>query len=171
MAQEDYLSGSAFGQVAGSLLASNKKRDKKERNKALLATVLFETLGALQLNQKQKIVDGVNDVKDKYTDIFQNNQVLYELQSKNRAKYQSYKEDNDGYLQKEAIRLFNEHPNSQAEGIQYSDIRGLNPESKKHAMAEYARLREEAENNNFKTWRKSSRVNSNTNTIQCISKS
>ena len=145
MAQEDYLSGSAFGQVAGSLLASNKKKDKKERNKALLATVLFETLGALQLNQKQKIVDGVNDVKDKYTDIFQNNQVLYELQSKNRAKYQSYKEDNDGYLQKEAIRLFNEHPNSQAEGIQYSDIRGLNPESKKHAMAEYARLREEAE--------------------------
>ncbi len=31
MAQEDYLSGSQFGQVAGSLLASNKKRDKKER--------------------------------------------------------------------------------------------------------------------------------------------
>ena len=145
MAQENYLSGSAFGQVAGSLLASNKKRNKKERNKALLATVLFETLGALQINQKQKIVDGVNDVKDKYTDIFQNNQVLYELQSKNRAKYQSYVEDNDGYLQKEAIRLFNEHPNSQAEGIQYSDIRGLNPESKKHAMAEYTRLREEAE--------------------------
>ena len=145
MAQEDYLSGSQFGQVAGSLLASNKKRDKKERNKALLATVLFETLGALQINQKQKIVDGVNDVKDKYTDIFQNNQVLYELQSKNRAKYQSYVEDNDGYLQKEAIRLFNEHPNSQAEGIQYSDIRGLNPESKKHAIAEYTRLREEAE--------------------------
>jgi len=145
MAQENYLSGSQFGQVAGSLLQSNKKRDKKERKKALLATVIFESLGALQKNQKQKIVDGVNEVKDKYTDIFQNNQVLYELQSKNRAKYQSYVEDNDGYLQKEAIRLFNEHPNSQAEGIQYSDIRGLNPESKKHAMAEYTRLREEAE--------------------------
>ena len=145
MAQENYLSGSPFGQVAGSLLQSNKKRDKKERKKALLATVIFESLGALQKNQKQKIVDGVNEVKDKYTDIFQNNQVLYELQSKNRAKYQSYVEDNDGYLQKEAIRLFNEHPNSQAEGIQYSDIRGLNPESKKHAMAEYTRLREEAE--------------------------
>ena len=145
MAQEDYLSCSAFGQVYGSLLGKRNKENKKERNKALLATVLFETLGALQLNQKQKIVDGSNDVKDKYTDIFQNNQVLYELQNENRAKYQSYLEDNDGYLQKEAIRLFNEHPNSQAEGIQYSDIRGLNPESKKHAMAEYTRLREEAE--------------------------
>jgi hypothetical protein len=145
MAQEDYLSGSAFGQVYGSLLGKRNKENKKERNKALLATVLFETLGTLQKNQKQSIVDGANEVKDKYTDIFQNNQVLYELQSKNRAKYQSYVEDNDGYLQKEAIRLFNEHPNSQAEGIQYSDIRGLNPESKKHAMAEYARLREEAE--------------------------
>ena len=28
MAQEDYLSGSAFGQVAGSLLASRRKRSK-----------------------------------------------------------------------------------------------------------------------------------------------
>ena len=71
--------------------------------------------------------------------------MLYELQDKNRGKYQSYLEDKDAYLQKEAIRLFNEHPNSQAEGIQYSDIRGLNPESKKHAMAEYNRLRTEAE--------------------------
>ena len=76
MAQEDYLSGSAFGQVAGSLLASNKKRAKKDRNKALLATVLFETLGALQKNQKQKIVDGANDVKDKYEDIFTNNEEI-----------------------------------------------------------------------------------------------
>ena len=145
MAQENYLSGSQFGQVAGSLLAGRKKKDKKDFRKALLASAIFEGLGTIQKNQKQSIVDGVNEVKDKYTDIFQNNQVLYELQSKNRAKYQSYVEDNDGYLQKEAIRLFNEHPNSQAEGIQYSDIRGLNPESKKHAMAEYTRLREEAE--------------------------
>ena len=145
MAQENYLSGSQFGQVAGSLLAGRKKKDKKDFRKALLASAIFEGLGTIQKNQKQSIVDGVNEVKDKYTDIFQNNQVLYELQSKNRAKYQSYVEDNDGYLQKEAIRLFNEHPNSQAEGIQYSDIRGLNPESKKHAIAEYTRLREEAE--------------------------
>ena len=145
MAQEDYLSGSQFGQVAGSLLAGKRKRDKKDFRRALLASAIFEGFGALQRNMKQKIVDGVNDVKDKYTDIFQNNQVLYELQSKNRGKYQSYLEDKDAYLQKEAIRLFNEHPNSQAEGIQYSDIRGLNPESKKHAMDEYNRLRTEAE--------------------------
>lgn len=145
MAQEDYLSGSQFGQVAGSLLGQKRKRDKKDFRRALLASVIFEGFGALQKNMKQKIVDGANDVKDKYTDIFQNNQVLYELQSKNRGKYQSYLEDKDAYLQKEAIRLFNEHPNSQAEGIQYSDIRGLNPESKKHAMAEYNRLRTEAE--------------------------
>ena len=74
MAQEDYLSGSQFGQVAGSLLQSNKKREKKERNKALLATVIFESLGALQKNQKQKIVDGANAVKEKYNDIFKLNE-------------------------------------------------------------------------------------------------
>jgi hypothetical protein len=33
MAQEDYLSGSAFGQVAGSLLAGRNKENKKERKK------------------------------------------------------------------------------------------------------------------------------------------
>jgi hypothetical protein len=38
MAQEDYLSGSQFGQVAGSLLAGRKKKDKKDFKKALLAT-------------------------------------------------------------------------------------------------------------------------------------
>jgi len=81
MAQEDYLSGSQFGQVAGSLLASRRKRDKKDFRRALLATIIFEGLGAAQKQQKQDIIDGVNDVKDKYTDIFQNNKVLYELQT------------------------------------------------------------------------------------------
>ena len=71
MAQEDYISGSQFGQVAGSLLASKRKRDKKDFRKALLATAIFEGFGALQKNQKQKIVDGVNDIKENYNDAFQ----------------------------------------------------------------------------------------------------
>jgi hypothetical protein len=54
MAQEDYLSGSAFGQVYGSLLGKRNKENKKERNKALLATVLFETLGDFTTRIKNK---------------------------------------------------------------------------------------------------------------------
>jgi hypothetical protein len=123
MAQEDYLSGSAFGQVAGSLLASNKKRDKKERNKALLATVLFETLGALQLNQKQKIVDGSNDVKDKYEDIITNNEEIYNLKAKARGEFQTYKNDPNAFIESKARQLFNEDSTLIAE-------LGTNPYSK-----------------------------------------
>tara|TARA_R110000737_G_scaffold335036_1_gene353603 strand:+ start:336 stop:2078 length:1743 start_codon:yes stop_codon:yes gene_type:complete len=123
MAQEDYLSGSAFGQVAGSLLASNKKRDKKERNKALLATVLFETLGALQLNQKQKIVDGSNDVKDKYEDIFTNNEEIYSRKDTARGEYRKYAEDPNAFIESKAMQLFNEDSTLIAE-------LGTNPYSK-----------------------------------------
>jgi len=123
MAQEDYLSGSAFGQVAGSLLASNKKRDKKERNKALLATVLFETLGALQLNQKQKIIDGSNDVKDKYEDIITNNEEIYNLKAKARGEFQTYKNDPNAFIESKAMQLFNEDSTLIAE-------LGTNPYSK-----------------------------------------
>ena len=123
MAQEDYLSGSQFGQVAGSLLASNKKRDKKERNKALLATVLFETLGALQKNQKQKIVDGANDVKDKYEDIFTNNEEIYNLKTEARGEYQTYQQDPNAFIESKAMELFNKDSNLIAE-------LGTNPYSK-----------------------------------------
>ena len=106
MAQEDYLSGSAFGQVAGSLLASRRKRDKKEFRRALLASAIFEGLGAAQLQQKQGIVDAANDVNEKYTDIFTDNKELYQNQAANRAKYQSYIADKTQYVNKTAQELF-----------------------------------------------------------------
>ena len=84
MAQEDYLSGSQFGQVAGSLLASKRKRDKKSFQKALLATALFESFGALQKQQKQTIMDNAQDVKEKYNDIFTLNQAEFDSYSDER---------------------------------------------------------------------------------------
>mgnify|MGYP000087580060 FL=1 len=68
MAIEDYFKGSsqAYGQLAGSLLASRIKEDKKKGIKTLVATSILETFGALQNQQKQTIIDASNDVKDKY---------------------------------------------------------------------------------------------------------
>ena len=68
MAQEDYLSGSQYGKVAGSLLASRNKTSKKNATKALLASALFETLGTLQKNQKTKIIEGYEKLKENYDD-------------------------------------------------------------------------------------------------------
>ena len=107
MAQEDYISGSQFGTLAGSLLASNKKRDKRERNKALLATILFESLGALQKQQKQKIVDGVNDIKENYNDAFQIRESDYRAKDSQRAEYQEYLKDPDIWVNNTAERAYN----------------------------------------------------------------
>jgi len=107
MAQEDYISGSQFGTLAGSLLASNKKRDKKERNRALLATILFESLGALQKQQKQKIVDGVNDIKENYNDAFQIRESDYRAKDSQRAEYQEYLKDPDIWVNNTAERAYN----------------------------------------------------------------
>ena len=71
MAIEDYFEGSSkkYGQIAGSLLAGRRKQDKKEARRALLASTVMATFGALQNQQKQSIIDGANDVKEQYNDI------------------------------------------------------------------------------------------------------
>ena len=91
MAQEDYLSGSQFGQVAGSLLAGRRKRDKKEFKKALLATIVFESFGALQKQQKQKIVDGANAIKEEHANIFRQSTSELEDFSDERTRVDEYK--------------------------------------------------------------------------------
>ena len=57
MAIEDYFKGSsqAYGQLAGSLLAGRRKEDKKEAKRALLASTIMATFGALQNQQKQQV--------------------------------------------------------------------------------------------------------------------
>ena len=37
----NYLSGSPFGQVAGSLLSQKNRRNRKQRNQALILAALF----------------------------------------------------------------------------------------------------------------------------------
>ena len=109
MAIEDYFKGSsqAYGQVAGSLLAGRRKENKKEAKRALIASTVMATFGALQNQQKQTIIDNSNDVKEKYSDIFTNNEELYNLQAGNRAKYMSYVDDKESYLHAEAVKKFN----------------------------------------------------------------
>ena len=149
MAQEDYLSGSAFGQVAGSLLASRRKRDKKEFRRALLASAIFEGLGAAQLGQKQGIVDAANDVNEKYTDIFTDNEELYQNQSANRAKYQSYIADKKQYVNQAAKELFNNDPGIQKE-LGFNAFNNLNketltPDSYNRAVEVFNAYKEKAE--------------------------
>ena len=114
MAIEDYFKGSsqAYGQLAGSLLAGRRKEDKKEAKRALLASAVMNTFGALQNQQKQSIIDNVNEVNTKYNDIFTNNKEIYDnpINVKNRTNYQLYLEDGKSYLHDAAVKRFNTDP-------------------------------------------------------------
>ena len=117
MAIEDYFKGSsqAYGQLAGSLLAGRRKQDKKEAKRALIASTVMSTFGALQNKQKQDIIDASNDVKEKYNDIFTNNEELYNLQANNRSDYLSYLDNKDSYIHREAVKKFNSDVNLEKE--------------------------------------------------------
>lgn len=113
----DYLSGSEFGQVAGALLARRDKQDKKQAKRALLASAVLESLGVLQRNQKQDVIDAVNETNEKYSDIFENNKEIYNspINVKNRTNYQLYLEDNESYLHDAAVARFNRDPDLRRE--------------------------------------------------------
>ena len=140
MAIEDYFKGSsqAYGQLAGSLLAGRRKEDKKQAKRALLASTVMATFGALQNQQKQSIIDASNDVKDKYQDIFDNNEEIYNKKRGARADYLAYKENPNDYIETKAAELFNKDLELQAElGTNpYSRISkaDLTPESYASAM-------------------------------------
>ena len=98
----------------------------------------MNTFGALQNQQKQSIIDGSNDVKDKYQDIFDNNEEIYNKKRGARADYLAYKENPNDYIETKAAELFNKDLELQAElGTNpYSRISkaDLTPESYESAM-------------------------------------
>lgn len=112
MAIEDYFKGSsqAYGQLAGSLLAGRRKEDKKEAKRALLASTVMATFGALQNQQKQSIIDGANDVKEQYSEIFTDNEEIFNLAEPTRKKYRSYVDNPEDYKHNEAVKMFNKDP-------------------------------------------------------------
>lgn len=145
MAQEDYLSQSAFGTAAGGLLSRKDDLEEKDFYKLVMLSSIEQVLKGLQIKQKKDTLTAVNEINDNYKDIFTNNQEVYNLQSKNRAEYQNYLEDKNAYLDAKEIELFNKDPNVRSENISYGDINNLDPESKKHALQVAANFRKQAE--------------------------
>ncbi len=111
VSDSDYLSGSEFGQVAGALLSRRDKQDKKQARKALVASAVLETFGTLQRNQKQGVIDAINDTNEKYSDVFEGNKEYFndESISQQRKLYQLYKNEKtrDRALLTQAINTFN----------------------------------------------------------------
>ena len=100
MAQQDYFSGagSKFGQLAGSILSSKRRRKKRAAITALALSAFVETLGAKNRQLQQGLTDAVADVNDNYSDIFQNNKDIWEANDEKRAALRLYEDEYSLYL-------------------------------------------------------------------------
>jgi len=133
VAQQDYFSGagSKYGQLAGSLLSSQRKRKKKDIVKLLALSGISELLGQKGLQLKADVANTMAEVTDQYTDIFENNKDIWKANDGKRAALASYENEysRDTYLNNEAIRLFNEDPELQAQygANPWSRVKNLEP--------------------------------------------
>jgi hypothetical protein len=111
VAQQDYFSGAGakFGQLAGSILSSKRRRKKRDAITALALSAFVETLGAKNQQLQQGLADSIADVKDNYADIFTNNKDLWDENATKRADLRLYEDEysREDYLKNEAIKLFN----------------------------------------------------------------
>tara|TARA_B110000459_G_scaffold107224_1_gene119053 strand:+ start:607 stop:2784 length:2178 start_codon:yes stop_codon:yes gene_type:complete len=124
MAIEDYFKGSsqAYGQVAGSLLAGRRKKDKKEAKRALIASTVMATFGALQNQQKQTIIDGVNDTNEKYNEIFNLNKSEFEAYAPERALLKRYNDSPETFLNEEVAKIINNTDEATAARVTWNDV-------------------------------------------------
>ena len=122
MAQEDYFGGSAYGQLAGSLLAGRREDDKDKAKKAILASIIKESFGALQNQQKQSIIDGANDVKEQYGDIFSQNKQEFEAYAPERALLKRYNDNPETFLNEEVAKIINNTDEATTARVTWNDI-------------------------------------------------
>ena len=110
----NYLSGSSFGQVAGSLLSQKNRRSRKQRNQALILSALFEAFGVRQKQQFETKKENINELNDQYGDIIEINKANYTDPSavKERNLYKQWlnEDSRNSAINAKAIDYFNSQP-------------------------------------------------------------
>tara|TARA_A100001011_G_scaffold264059_2_gene272657 strand:- start:2733 stop:4142 length:1410 start_codon:yes stop_codon:yes gene_type:complete len=106
---DDYFSGTESGRVAGALLARGRKQDKKEGIKSLVFSSILEFIGQKQKNQKQNVIDSINDLKENYTLETASREAEYnsDLAKENRKKLRLYEQNEEQAIQELARELYN----------------------------------------------------------------
>ena len=107
MAQENYYKNSQFGNVAGALLAKKGKPDKEKIFKTILGSILETSVSQAAIDLKQGVINGANDVRDKFGDIMESTVASYEDFDVNRKRYKEWERNGDKFLNKEAISDIN----------------------------------------------------------------
>jgi hypothetical protein len=142
----DYLSGSEFGQVAGALLARRDKQDKKQAKRALLASAVLEGLGALQRNQKQDVIDAINETNEKYSDVFSTNKAEFDSYADERAEVEEYEKNKTVYLNNKTTEFINGTDEIVAARVKWEDVDNQPIELRDTMYAAWNKHREELQN-------------------------
>ena len=131
---DDYFSGTESGRVAGALLARGRKQDKKQFGQSLLLSSLLEVIGQAQRNQKQDVVDSINDLKENYTLETASREAEYnsDLAKENRKRLRLYEQNEEQAIQELAIEFYNKDNIMSSRNMTY-DMRGKisDPNTKK----------------------------------------
>lgn len=131
---DDYFSGTESGRVAGALLARGRKQDKKQFGQTLLLSSLLEVIGQAQRNQKQDVVDSINDLKENYTLETASREAEYnsDLAKENRKRLRLYEQNEEQAIQELAREFYNKDNIMSSRNMTY-DMRGKisDPNTKK----------------------------------------
>ena len=145
----DYLSGSEFGRVAGALLARRRKEDKDQAKKSLLASILLESIGVAQRNQKQDVIDAINDLQENYTIETASREAEYnsDLAKENRNRLRLYEQNPEKAITELARELYNNDDIISGRNMTF-EMRGkiADPDVKKLDTVFYNKKLEDAKN-------------------------
>ena len=145
----DYLSGSEFGRVAGALLARRRKEDKDQAKKSLLASILLESIGVAQRNQKQDVIDAINDLQENYTIETASREAEYnsDLAKENRNRLRLYEQNPQKAITELARELYNNDDIISGRNMTF-EMRGkiADPDVKKLDTVFYNKKLEDAKN-------------------------
>lgn len=101
----EYLTSSNFADVAGSILSKRKSDYKSQAKKAVGLSLINNFLGQANQGLIQEKEDAINEVADKYNDIFKLNEEEFTSTywQNNRNRLREFNKNQDAFLNKEAL--------------------------------------------------------------------
>ena len=111
-----------YGKIAKSLLSSTNDSYKKDVYKGIGLQAIADGLKGAGASLKQSVLDGANDVKEEYANIFQTNQAEYESFADERERLKRYLENKKGFLNEEAAKAIDNTDEAREARTTWADV-------------------------------------------------
>jgi len=120
---DNYLDSSKVGQLAGAILAKRKKTSSSERDRAIGATVLLETIKAFKNKEKQNLVEETNNFKQEADLILKDYEERYNQNNTIRNEINLFNSVNrENFLNKKIIDNYNTSDFRRTIGKSYDEM-------------------------------------------------